>query len=534
MIDQQPIRPAATAPVSLARLCDRVGGRASAELEGVSVTGITNRSGEVHAGDLYAAVPGTRTHGAKFAAEAQAAGAVGVLTDEVGSDTITTAGITIPLIAVPDVKAVLGVAAAYVYGAPASRMRMLGITGTSGKTTTAYLMRAGLAAQGHTVGLIGTVETLIGARAIPHVPGSSFTTPEAPDLHALLAVMLESGVDAVVMEVSSHALQLGRVAGIGFDVAGFGNLSQDHLDFHSDMESYFAAKSLLFDGRSKIHVCNVDDPYGVRVAQIAPERTVSISPGGGSADWRAIDIDDSHVEGCRFAVAGPGDVRVPVELALPGLFNVANGLMALAMLAQVGVPPRVAAPAMREVMVPGRMQRVLAGQDYLAVVDYAHKPAAVGAALRALRPQTAGRLILVLGCGGDRDHTKRPMMGEIGARAADVLIVTDDNPRSEDPAAIRAQMLDGTRRVAPRERAQVIDEGNRGRAIERAVAMATTGDCVLVAGKGHEHGQYVDGVVHEFDDAARLRAAIIESPGSARYGRTHDIGPDQSAEENAE
>ncbi|PRZ41410.1 UDP-N-acetylmuramoylalanyl-D-glutamate--2,6-diaminopimelate ligase [Antricoccus suffuscus] len=520
--------------MSLAKLRALVDGRSAADLADLTVTGITNRSGEVRPGDLYAAVPGTRTHGAKFAAEAQAAGAVCVLTDAEGSDAVAASHVTLPIIVVPDVKAVLGEASAYVYGAPASRMRMLGITATSGKTTTAYLMYAGLAAHGHTVGLIGTVETLIGTRVIAHVPGSSFTTPEAPDLHALLAVMVESGVDAVVMEVSSHALQLGRVAGIGFDVAGFANLSQDHLDFHLDMESYFAAKSLLFDGRSKIHVCNIDDQYGARVARLAPERTVSISPSGLSAAWRATEVDDSHLEGCRFVVNGPDSSGLSVELALPGRFNVANGLMAIAMLAQVGVPPTVAVPALRDVVVPGRMQRVVEGQDYLAVVDYAHKPAAVSAALSALRPQTAGRLIVVLGCGGDRDQAKRPLMGEVGARQSDVLIVTDDNPRSEAPDTIRAQMLDGARAVPLAERAEVIEEGDRGRAIELAVARARSGDCVLVAGKGHEHGQYVGDEVLEFDDTMRLRAAISASRTTRRYGGADEDGPDQSAEENAE
>ncbi len=534
MIDQQPIRPAATTPVSLEQLCARIDGRSAADLSNLTVTGITNRSGEVRPGDIYAAVPGTRTHGAKFAAEAQAAGAVCVLTDADGSDTITASHVALPTIVVADVKAVLGDTSAYVYGAPASQMKMLGITATSGKTTTAYLMYAGLAAHGHIVGLIGTVETLIGTRVIPHVPGSSFTTPEAPDLHALLAVMVEAGVDAVVMEVSSHALQLGRVAGIGFDVAGFANLSQDHLDFHLTMESYFAAKSLLFDGRSKVHVCNVDDQYGARVARIAPERTVSISPSGRSANWRATGIDDSHLEGCRFVVEGPDSTRLSVELALPGLFNVANGLMAIAMLAQVGVSPAVAVPALRDVLVPGRMQRVDAGQSFLAVVDYAHKPAAVSAALSALRPQTSGRLIVVLGCGGDRDRAKRPLMGEAGARHADILIVTDDNPRSEVPAAIRAQVLEGARAVPAEQRAEVIEEGDRGRAIEIAVARARAGDCVLIAGKGHEHGQYVGDAVLEFDDTTHLRAAIRASGSAGRYGGRDEVGPDQSAEENAE
>ncbi|GAB3302324.1 UDP-N-acetylmuramoyl-L-alanyl-D-glutamate--2,6-diaminopimelate ligase [Epidermidibacterium keratini] len=504
-----PLRPTSLRPVALAQLATAARGEVRGSHDGIEASGITNRSGEVLPGDLYAALPGQRTHGANYAAQAIERGAVGVLTDAAGAELIAQAPTGVPVVVTEDVKAVLGQVAAVVYGDPSARLHMLGITATSGKTTTAYLMRAGLQAAGHTVGLIGTVETLIGDRTIAHTAGASFTTPEAPDLQALLAVMAEEGVTHVVMEVSSHALSLGRVGAIRFDVAGFGNLSQDHLDFHHTMQEYFEAKALLFDGRAARHVVNVDDEYAARVVAKAPERTVTVSSGGAAADWQAREqrLGESA---STFTAHGPaGDV--PVELHLPGDFNVANALLALAMLAEAGVPPQVAAPALSAVAVPGRMERIDEGQGYLAVVDYSHKPAAVQAAVRALRRQVAGNILLVLGCGGDRDAQKRPLMGEVGAREADLLVVTDDNPRSEDPAQIRAAMLAGARAVPDAERGEVIEEGDRHAAIELAVSRARAGDAVLVAGKGHETGQYVAGEVLPFDDRVELREAVRRS-----------------------
>lgn len=523
----EPLRPTRHRPRALRELAAVAGGTLPAEHGEVAVSGITNRSAEVRPGDLYAALPGQRTHGAHFAAQARDRGAAGVLTDAAGAALVEQAELGLPVLVAGDVKAVLGQVAAAVYGDPSARLHLLGITATSGKTTTAYLMRAGLQAAGHTVGLIGTVETLIGDRVIPHTAGASFTTPEAPDLQALLAVMAEAGVTHVVMEVSSHALALGRVGAIRFDVAGFGNLSQDHLDFHHTMQEYFEAKALLFDGRAARHVVNVDDEYAARIVAMAPARTVTIStapdlrqvsdiyrPAKGSepaaeADWQARDQQLGE-SASTFTAHGPaGDV--PVELHLPGDFNVANALMSLAMLDAVGVPPQVAAPALSTVAVPGRMERIEEGQPYLAVVDYSHKPAAVQAAIRALRPQVPGRILLVLGCGGDRDAQKRPLMGEVGAREADLLVVTDDNPRSEDPAQIRAAMLAGARGVPDAERGEVIEEGDRHAAIALAVSRARPGDAVLVAGKGHETGQYVGSEVLPFDDRVELRQAIGRS-----------------------
>lgn len=498
-------RPRSCPPVSTGDVATRTG----AEHRGapVDVTGITNRSAQVRPGDLFVGLPGSRAHGATFAADAIAAGARAVLTDHDGAALLGDPGV--PLLIVDDARAAIGASAVQVYGDPSRRLQILGITGTSGKTTTAYMVRAVLDAAGITSGLIGTVETLIGDEQLAHAPGASFTTPEAPDLQALLAVMAERGITHVIMEVSSHALQLGRVDGIAYAVAGFANLSQDHLDFHHTMQEYFEAKALLFDGRAHTHVLNIDDEWVARLRDL-PQPTVSISPSGASADWRVPGDVRSSLAGSELEVAGPNGLRFDVSLSIPGVFNVANALMALAMTERVGIDPVLAAAALAKVQVPGRMQRIDAGQDFLALVDYSHKPSAVEAALRSVRRQVGGRVLLVLGCGGDRDTAKRPMMGEVSARDADVLIVTDDNPRSEDPAAIRAAMLAGARAVPENERAVLLEIGDRAAAIGEAVRLASEGDVVLVAGKGHETGQYIGGVVHPFDDRQVLHAALTE------------------------
>jgi UDP-N-acetylmuramoyl-L-alanyl-D-glutamate--2,6-diaminopimelate ligase len=487
-------RPAHVDPVPLSALGTVTGAD-------VAVTGITSGTSFVRPGDVFAALPGRLTHGVTYVPAALAAGAVAVLTDRAGRDSVPQG---VPVAVVDDVRAALGPASATVYGRPSDALNVLGVTGTSGKTTTTFLMRAGLAATGRVPGLIGTVATMIGAEEIK----SAFTTPEAPEVQALLAVMRERGVTDVAMEVSSHALAMGRVAGIRFRVGAFLNLSEDHLDFHADMEDYFRAKASLFDVAQRAVVVT-DDPWGERLAKALPGcvtigTAVSTSPG---PTWWAADIA-AHGDGTTtFRAVGPG-VDIVTGCAIPGRYNVANALVALAVLAEAGVDPRAAAPAVASAAVPGRMERIDAGQPFLAVVDYSHKPAAVEGALRALRPLTPGRLVVVLGCGGDRDRGKRPHMGAIAARGAELLIVTDDNPRSEDPAAIRRAVLDGAYAVPATERGEVVEIGDRAEAIAAAVAVAGPGDTVLVAGKGHETGQEVAGVVHPFDDRVVLRAAI--------------------------
>ncbi len=492
-------RPSRVSPVALRRLAD---GRGDLRGPDVAVTGITASSGEVRPGDLFAGLPGRTAHGASFAPQAVAAGAVAVVTDAAGAAAVPDA---VPVLLVPDVRGSLGSLSADVYGRPSGSLAVLGVTGTSGKTTTTFLLRAGLQAAGRVPGLIGTVATMIGDEEIK----TGFTTPEAPDVQALLAVMHERGVTDVAMEVSSHALAMGRADAVEFAVAAFTNLSEDHLDFHADMEDYFATKASLFTtGRCRSSVVVVDDAWGVRLTQLVegPLATVT-TVGERRASWEAVEIADRPDGSTTFRALGPG-LEFDAGCAVPGRYNVANALLALAMLHEAGVDAAAVAPAIARASVPGRMERVDAGQPFLAVVDYSHKPAAVEGALRALRPLTRGRLIIVLGSGGDRDRGKRPHMGEFAARGADLLIVTDDNPRSEDPAAIRRAMLDGALAVPPGQRGEVREVGERAAAIAAAVAAAGPGDTVLVAGKGHETGQEVAGVVQPFDDRVVLRGAL--------------------------
>jgi UDP-N-acetylmuramoyl-L-alanyl-D-glutamate--2,6-diaminopimelate ligase len=467
------------------------------------VSGVTLDSRGVKPGDLYVALPGSRVHGAAFCAEAVAAGAVAILTDPDGRSRAAASGV--PVFVVADPRARLGEVACWVYRNPSGRLRLIGVTGTSGKTTSTYLLESGLHAAGHLTGLIGGVETRIG----PDRLASSLTTPEAPDLQALFAVMVERGVTAAAMEVSSHSLALGRVAGTSFDVAVFTNLSQDHLDFHADLEEYFRAKASLFMP-PVAGVVNIDDRYGRRLASsdAVPVTTFSAT-GKPEADWRAVDVR-SGADGSTFRVIGPGGVEADVSSLLAGAFNVDNALGAVVALVEAGVGLEDAVAGIAACPgVPGRLERVqVPGLDVTAFVDYSHKPGAVEAVLRSLRPVTRGSLIIVLGCGGDRDRAKRPMMGAAAASLADVAILTSDNPRSEDPLAILAAMLDGVLSVPQAQRARVIVEPDRAAAIGQAVSMAAAGDVIVVAGKGHETGQYVAGRVLPFDDREVTASAL--------------------------
>jgi UDP-N-acetylmuramoyl-L-alanyl-D-glutamate--2,6-diaminopimelate ligase len=499
-----PGRPVRVRPRSLAELAGLVQSVAPTVSAGSAgaVTGVSSNSALVQRGDLFAALPGSTGHGARFAAAAQASGAVAVLTDAAGHAQLGEVGpIDLPVLEVADPRAILGDLSAEIYGHPSRSLTVLGITGTSGKTTTTFLVRAGLRAAGRASGLIGTVGVFLGDRMVK----TPFTTPEAPQLQALLAVMVERGLSAAAMEVSSHALRMGRVDGVEFAVGAFTNLSQDHLDFHADMDDYFAAKAMLFDGRARRELVVIDDEWGCRLVR---PHTVTVSAAGADAIWRADGIDVADDGSTRFRVHGPQGAFA-AGCRIPGRYNVANTLLALAVLAETGIDVARVAPAVADAQVRGRMERVDGDQPFLAVVDYSHKPAGVGAALQALRALTRGRLIIVLGCGGDRDRGKRPIMGEVAARSADVLVVTDDNPRSEDPAAIRAAMLAGARSVPPPLSAKILEIGDRRAAIERAVALAEPGDTVLVAGKGHETGQEVRGDMLPFDDVSVVRGALV-------------------------
>lgn len=505
-----------------------------AEAGGTRVTGITLRAQHVRPGDLFAALPGASVHGAAFAAEAQRAGAVAILTDPAGAAVVAAdRGSVLPLVITEQPRAVLGSLSAAVYRDPSRSAAVIGVTGTSGKTTTCYLIEAVLTAGGIRSGLIGTVQTRIAGVPAP----SALTTPEAPDLQALFAVMVERGVQAVAMEVSSHALLLGRVAGTHFRVGAFTNLSQDHLDFHPDMESYFQAKSLLFDGRAEAGVIVIDDRYGVRLSARYPSAT-TVSATGSPASWTVLHTEPGTGGRQHLVVRAPNGKVREAELALPGSFNIANAVLALACVqaANLGVDLDQAIAGLAQAVVPGRMERVSSGQDFLAVVDYAHKPAALTAVLQAVSRGLEGRLIVVIGAGGDRDRGKRTLMGANAAGWADLVIVTDDNPRSESPAAIRAAILAGATGAPHRERAgsaEVREVGDRHEAIRVAVRAARSGDAVVVAGKGHEEGQEVGGVVHPFSDRAELRIALAEAGFAAADAAGNAGGSDRPGRSTA-
>ncbi|WP_405106104.1 UDP-N-acetylmuramoyl-L-alanyl-D-glutamate--2,6-diaminopimelate ligase [Micromonospora sp. NBC_01405] len=496
-------RPRTVTGLRLGDLADRLAVEPPSGAADVTVTGVTHASQEVRPGDLYAALPGARRHGAEFAEGAAAAGAVAALTDPAGAPAVAAAGL--PALIVPDPRAVLGALASAVYGDPTAGLTVIGITGTAGKTSTAYLVESGLRAAGHVTGLIGTVETRLGDLAIESVR----TTPEATDLHAMLAAARERGVTALVMEVSSHALAMGRVGGVRFTVGGYTNFGSDHLDFHADSADYFAAKAQLFDGRCAVEVLNHDDPA---LRPLFKPATVSYSAAGDpTATWYAGDVDgEGYAQ--RFTAHGPDGLTVPAGVALPGRHNVANALLAIAVLVAAGVDAETAAAGVAACGgVPGRLELVSTAGPVRGVVDYAHKTDAIVAALAALRELSAGRLICVIGAGGDRDRGKRPAMGAAAAQGADMVLVTDDNPRTEDPGAIRAEVLAGA--YGAGTPARIVEVAGRRAAIDEAVRLAAPGDVVAVLGKGHERGQEVGGEVLPFDDRTELADAL-----RARFG----------------
>jgi UDP-N-acetylmuramoyl-L-alanyl-D-glutamate--2,6-diaminopimelate ligase len=414
----------------------------------------------------------------------------------------------VPVVAVDNPRECLADLSAWFYDYPSRAFRTVGITGTQGKTTTTYLAEAALGSR--PAGIIGTIGTRIGREPVV----SALTTPEAPELQALFAVMRERAVEACVMEVSSHALVQGRADGFSFDAAVFLNLGRDHLDFHHTVEEYFLAKAALFTPeRTRRAVINIDDEHGRALVDLVGQNlpVTTFSTAGRHADWQAVNIRASR-SGTDVEVLTPDGGSLPLTVPLPGIFNVSNALAALVALASCGFDSgELAAGIAESTGVPGRMERIDVGQEFTAVVDYAHKPDAVTAVLSALRPVTAGRLIVVIGAGGDRDQGKRPLMGAAAADLADLVIVTDDNPRGEHPGSIRADVLGG----ATAGPAAAVEIADRAEAIAHAVAVAHRGDTIVVAGKGHETGQEIDGVVHPFDDREVLTAAIV-----ARLGRS--------------
>ena len=458
----------------------------------VFVTGISIDSTQVNPGDVFIALPGRNHHGASFAEDARAHGAVAVVTDEVGRTIIGT--LSIPVVVVPTPRVHLGSWATRLYRTDQHRMRIVGITGTNGKTTVAHLVAGGAASMGARVAVIGTLGIEFEGT---HVP-TGRTTPEAPVLHRWLAVMAASGIDLVVVEVSSHAMSEHRVDGVPFAVAAFTHLSHDHLDYHGTMEAYFEAKASLFTAaHAQQAVVGIDDEWGRRLAD-----QVDIP----CTTWSCQHADVTGTPlagGVRIADAQGRSVDMP--LALTGAFNVANATCAAAVLQQLGLSVWTHPDAFAQVTVPGRMETIIRADGARIIVDYAHTPDAIERVVNAVRGD--GRMVVVIGAGGDRDHGKRRGMGVAAGAHADIVIVTDDNPRSEDPATIRAEVIGGVQSTA----AHVVEIGDRRAAIERALAEAGAGDTVLVLGKGHEGGQEVGGVITAFDDRVVVREAIVGS-----------------------
>lgn len=476
----------------------------------VTVTGMTQDSRALRGGDLFAAVPGARIHGAEHAGAAVDTGAVAVVTDDAGR--LRAAATGVPVLVVPDVTEALGTLAAALHGHPSRDVPVVGVTGTDGKTTTSWLVAAALEASGVATGMIGSLDTRLGDQVlVAAAPQHRRTTPEAPDLQATLALLRERGAGAVVMEASSHGLALRRTAGTRFAVGVFTNLSHEHLDFHGDLEAYFQAKAMLFEACEHA-VVTVNDEHGARLAaalQRSGRPVTTVSTTGAPASWRAVKVRP-HRCGTTFTARGPGGAAVPVDLTLSGAFNVTNALGALAAAVALGAPATEAARGLATLAaVPGRMEWV--GDDEVAaLVDYAHTPGALRALLGAARTAAAaqGWVALVLGIGGGRDASKRPLISAAAGAGADVVVVTDDNPRDEDPAALRAELRAGIEGAPGFDRSQLHEVPDRDGAVELAMALARPGNVVVAAGKGPDRVQLVGGTTVPVDEPAALRRAL--------------------------
>lgn len=484
------IRPVASPTKSLASIAKYIGSEFNQELE---INGISQNAAEVEPGDIFVAIQGAKHHGIEFIDQAIEKGAVAVVTDAKGLT------MKLPTLVVADPRRVAGEIASYIYGQPSSNMFSVGITGTNGKTTVTTLLHQIWQFARWDSGLIGTVNTQINSEILP----STHTTPEAATLQSLLAAMRERHCRAVAMEVSSHALELFRVTGTHFNIAGFTNLTQDHLDFHGDMDSYFKAKSKLFRyGVSDLAVINIDDLHGSKLADSSEIPVVTVSRSG-KADWRYEEITHFGAT-TQVKIRGKDGVLIEGATHLIGDFNLDNLLMAVAIAVLSGVDPiEISANLPIYTGAPGRLERVNVGQDYLAFVDYAHTPDAVINVIQSAKQMvkdSRGKVIAVLGCGGDRDKSKRPLMGK-ALTAADYPIFTSDNPRSEDPQVILSEMVSGLS-----HKGEVITD--RRAAIERAVALANPGDVIALLGKGHEIGQEISGIKYPFDDRKVLAEAI--------------------------
>lgn len=489
-------RPLANCSKPLSAVLSVVGAQCAEKTESVNVTGISQSSSAVVTGDLFIALPGEKFHGAQFAADAIEQGAVAVLTDLAGAAMVSG----VPVLVVENPRRAAGVISAWFYEEPMRDLYSVGVTGTNGKTTVTTLLHQIMQAAGRESGLIGTVETRIGSEVLI----SKRTTPESAELQGLIATMRERHMRNLVMEVSSHAITLERIRGSHFAVVGFTNLSQDHLDFHKSMEEYFLAKSKLFTFEyADLAVINIDDVYGARLAAMTELPVMSLSRTNTKATWHFASITRDYV-GAAIAIRGSGGILIEGKTILQGGFNYDNLLMAVAIATESGIDPiDIAAILPQLTGAVGRLEAVRLGQSFTALVDYAHSPDAVSRVLETAHEIATGSVIAVLGCGGDRDASKRSLMGLALRDGADIAIYTSDNPRSEKPEDILVQMvLD----IDVQEPNQVITD--RSAAIKAAVNHASAGDVVIVLGKGHEKGQEISGVIYPFDDRIELARAI--------------------------
>lgn len=467
--------------------------KASAE---IFVTGISASSLDIAQGDLFIALAGEKTHGAQFAKDALKLGAVAVLTDPVGAKIATG----IPAIIAENPRRAAGLLSAWFYDEPMRDLFSVGITGTNGKTTVTTLLYQLSTRAGRESGLIGTVETRIGRDVLASVR----TTPESPELHALAALMRERHVRNLFMEVSSHAISLERIRGAHFAIVGFTNLSQDHLDFHKTMEEYFKVKSSLFTFEyADLAVINIDDQFGAKLAQQCELPVITLSRRNPKADWYYAELDQDNL-GTSLSIRGSTGILIEGRTQLHGGYNLDNLLMAVAIAHQGGIDPIEIAGILPELTgAVGRLDPVQLGQNFIALIDYAHSPDAVALVLQTAREITQGKVIAVLGCGGDRDRSKRALMGKALHDGCDIAIYTSDNPRSESAVKILKEMTDELKIIAPSEVIQ-----DRASAIAKAVSYAANGDVVIVLGKGHETGQEIGAIVHDFDDRLELARAI--------------------------
>lgn len=476
----------------------------------VTVTGIRLDSRRILPGEIYVALPGSRTHGARFADQAARAGAVAILTDEDGA--ALAEGVGIPVLVSRAVRQDAAELSARIFGNPAERLELFGVTGTNGKTTTVVLLEAILREQGRRVGTVGTLGFRLDGRVL-EAERTTVTTPDSPDLQGLLARFVEEGAECAALEVSSHAMALSRVDALRFAVGAFLNLGRDHLDFHATIEEYFEAKAGLFTAERLDHaVVWIDDERGPEIVRRCRAEGVPVTTVGTTeaAEYRLTGYVNLEPLGGRARLGTPeGDVDL--ELAMPGWHNMIDAAVAFAMARCVGIDPGTALAGLRNAQVPGRMQVLpLPGSAPKVVVDFAHTPQAVRATLEAL--QAFPEVVTVLGCGGDRDAAKRPLMGRAAAELSDLLVVTDDNPRTEDPEVIRAQMLSGSRGA----RARVVEVADRRRAIEFALSTAGDDSVVAILGKGHERGQQIGERILPFDDAVVAQDAWCQMEGRDR------------------